>query len=481
MLLLLVCFSAFACSDKSQKTSPIKTPDQPMEVVRETNINDNDIPISLYVAGENIPSSALIKNGEIVSMSSFRNGKFPIYLNATLVFKYENHSRRTRSNLYFKFLVTKKGGEIDLESGNPNEKLKPFNSFGFYKVTTTDDFTITMKLIKLANGRASVIKSTSLAFEVFVAPQISIVQPSHDVVLEYGKKIKFIANAIDKKGNFPTIIWITRQNNYERIIGFGYELTTSFLDFGNNAITAYALDTEGNVTPSNIINIMIPYHIEKTKIIKPKNNAVFNWDQSVYFYARGNNLEYSLDDQPFKPGSGFLEKSLEPGPHKIEFKGKFGSAIHQFHIREKMAPIARFARVDGYVMMSGKQGDWIKVKSGDELPAGYIVRAVGNGLAELHLTNGLVYILNLGKSIRILENGNIVKNFTRDELALYSLVDSESINEIQKNLQPMISQLDQLLTKYEITELEAENKEDIIHLLDLIFKGQLKIDEIVIE
>jgi hypothetical protein len=339
---------------------------------------------------------------------------------------------------------------------------------------------------KTASG--NVIAAKKIEDSIVPRPSIQIVQPANDKIINYGDRIRFIANAVDGAGNFPVVVWAVKHNNVERVLGVGSELETDRLDIGYNTIIAYTIDFTGSILFASPVHIMIPYQAIKTRIELPKNNQIIEWNQPVLFYARGNELEYALTDvqasqeeASFLPGSGFFVESLPPGQYRVSFRGKFGTADHVFTVKDRLRDIAAAARIEGYVLMSGKQGEWHPVKTGDKIPEGYIIRAIGNGLAEIHLNNGVVYILNQGNAIRILANGNIVKNMNQEELALYSLVDPENIREVQKNLKPLIGSLEQLLKNHEIVELKSENKEDILHLLDLIFKGQLKIDEVTIE
>ena len=170
--------------------------------------------------------------------------------------------------------------------------------------------------------------------------------------------------------------------------------------------------------------------------------------------------------------------TLPPGEHRITFQGKYGTAVRRFKVKAKPLPIATAVRVQGQVWFSGKQGVWKSLKANHRIPAGFIVKTAADGFAEIQLDNGVVYLLKNGRSVRFLAGGRIAENLSRRELAVYSIVDPKRIDQAVTNLKPLIRQLERLLETHRVKRIEAENKGDVQHLLDLIFKGELPIEEI---
>lgn len=429
-----------------------------------------------------LKTTPFIQNNEIVSQSIGQNGRIPVPAGSFLTLEIDVSAidPATRS-LSVEWILKPSGKDPRQAMSMPNQYHYKSH---WFDIDFESDFDAIIHVIK----GGVIIASRQLLFTVATPPSIKIVQPSNDIIVAYEQSVKLVANAVDGAGNFPPIVWTVKNEAIERFLGLGNELETSAFDIGYNKVTANAIDFDGTVMKSDPIHVIIPYQAVKTRIETPKKDQAFEWNQPVRVFARGNDLEYALQDadeldsEPtFTPGSGFLKPTLPPGRHRITFRGEFGTDSLDFIVKDKLQDIAEVTRVEGHVIMSGEQGEWKKVSKGDRIPEGFIVRSINNGLAEIHLNNGVVYILNRGNAIRILPNGNIVKNLSREDLALYSLTDPENIKRVEKNLSPMISQLRVLLKNHEIEALEAENRQDIIHLLDLIFKGQLQIDEVTVE
>jgi len=491
IIVLVLFFLVSACS------SQVDTQKQKKQALAKTGISESDSidsdmdsskNLRLWVWSELGSNQAepeikeIIRDNKIIAQTVYGSDDLAVLYDSFLMVEIDLAGiGKDPSELSVEWILQPQNDEPRIILSDPVQKS--VRSQGF-NIDFTSRFKVSINIIE----SESIAASQQHSFSVISPPSIKIVQPTSDIIIKYGDSVKFLANAVDGSGNFPVVIWVNKSNNIERLLGVGTEIDTNRLDIGYNSVTAYAVDNKGITMHTKPIHVIVPYQAVKTKIDMPKNEQTFEWNQPIVFFAKGNELEYSLtnledsDDEPsFTAGSGFLVNSLDSGNYRIAFRGKFGSASHLFTVKEKLKDIAQVTRVEGYVLMSGKQGDWQRVKTGDNIPEGYIVRTVDDGLAEIHLANGVIYILNQENSIRILPNGNIVKNLNREDLALYSLVDPENIEEVQKNLAPMIGQLQQLLKNHEIVELEAENKQDILLLLDLIFKGQLKIDEVTIE
>jgi len=487
ILITILTIASSAAKIPSKSASVKKTSPSSLNLVDQTTLEKESIPFMLFFDIQYVDKEKKSKSHEIMvknelKTNAFHKSRFHVPANSLLSLKVTIENEKGNKKDY------KAHWQIVKQSEKRDEQIKDDTQTiqkDYFKIPIDfiDKFTIHMMVFNLDD---ELITKNEFRFQVDDLPMVSIVEPATDQVKEYRQKIRLVANALDGVGNIPLIIWINKNEYTKRVLGVGGELKTSHLDFGNNEICAIAVDWRGKTMISDPVSIMVPTKVTTTKIILPKNNQKYRWNQPIMIYAIGNKLSYALDEEKFQRGSGVIKSGLLPGEHLITFKGKYGEASHRFIVGEKVKIVARFTRVDGTVLKMDRGRQWKTVKTGDEIQEGYIIKAVGKGIAEIHLNSGIVFVLDQSKTIRILPGGSIEKNIIEQninqaDLALYSIVDSQQISDIVNNLKPMIKQLEIMLETHEITQIKAENEEDVQDMMKMIFKGDLKIDELMFE
>jgi hypothetical protein len=335
--------------------------------------------------------------------------------------------------------------------------------------------------LQLTEGGKASKTQIKWSFQPAHLPWIKIIKPTHDSIIPFRKKIRFIANAGDSRGIVPQILWIIRHKNRDRLLGLGDELITRNFDIGFNEIRAIAVDSLGQRIESKPVAVIISYKAIKTKIITPSKKAKYSLHQPILFFAEGNKLEYSLDKSPFKMGSGFIKHSLQPGKHTIVFRGQFGTTTRVFQIGKAKEMVATVNRVKGIVLWSAGDGKWKPVANGMSIPVNHIVKTSENGFIELVLKNGVIYILKANKSIRLLPESKIVAYLAQEELEIYSITHPQKIEQAIKQLKPVVQELKQLLKNYTVKEITSQSTKDVNRLINSIANGNLSVNDLKID
>ncbi|MDT8445465.1 MAG: hypothetical protein RRB13_01055 [bacterium] len=310
-------------------------------------------------------------------------------------------------------------------------------------------------------------------------PGMQLLEPKGDQVLKPGQSITLRASGADGMGQRPLVIWTAEVEGVQRLIGFGESLKTDRFSVGYNRVRAMGLDAQGNLVQSEQVGLLVPDPKGPIEIVSPPEAAVLQENKPVYLFARGADLQHSLDGEPFRPGPGSLRLGLKAGSHVLKVKGRRGEAERKFEVVSGSAPIGQVTALDGKLLKQVAPGTWIGLKVGDALSPGDRLRAT-EGWAELHFDDGLVYKLNRDRSVQLLPGGGLAENLTPQEAAVYRIVDEKGIAEAVAQLKPFVGQLEQLLQDYQVQSVRTEDKADLERLLRGIRNGEIQLEEILI-
>lgn len=328
---------------------------------------------------------------------------------------------------------------------------------------------------------AEELETLTWEFVTVKAPWIRIVKPVHDLVVKYRQPVTLVVNSQDYQGFLPEIIWYSVNGKTKKILGAGDEITTRWFDIGYNQVYAVAVDRAGQKSISDSIGVIVPYQKIDLKVLSPKSESQFDWNQPILAYAEGVNIEYSLDGESFRRGSGQVLTGLSAGKHELVFKSGRNLEKVRFTIKEPTDKQVKLNRVSGRVESSSGMNRWNRVESGNKIPYGYSIRTGDDGIAEILLPDGLVYVLNHNKSVKILPDGKLAENLSDDSMMVTSLAGSENTKQMIEQLKPMITTLDKMLEQYDVQSIEVDGDKDLQQLIDRLLKGYIHIEDISIQ
>ncbi|OGH00565.1 MAG: hypothetical protein A2600_12625 [Candidatus Lambdaproteobacteria bacterium RIFOXYD1_FULL_56_27] len=343
-------------------------------------------------------------------------------------------------------------------------------------------FTLALAVTVEVTGQTEpILLERNLKFFGSGPAEVKLLNPTEDTVVEPGAPVTLRAGGSDGLGRAPVVVWVVKNQNRRRVLGFGETLKTNLFETGYNQITALGLDWEGNELQSTAIGILVPDRKQPPQILAPLPQRVFEPGKPVVLFANGSGLSYRIDGEPAQTGGGAVRMDLSPGEHLFAVEGTYGKVEAKFFIVSKDQWAAEVVALQGKVLRQVRPGQWDPVAPFDRLPPGSVLKAESDGSAELQFKEGQVYRLRPKGSVRLLPQGGWQDNLDPKDLETLRILETAQLQETLDRLRPFVEQLPGLLERYRVQEVEALDGGQVDVILKKLATGELNIEEVILQ